>query len=273
MKVNDEKEELVSVHQSKKRTEHLSLFFEKNKKNICRDEGEILQRKFGDIIENNKFICLNEIKNYYDSIKKLKYVNYIESENLEPTYKLVVGLGEESVHETSMTIHHTYGCPYISSSAIKGVYSSYLKEIIKERFELSGKDSNILYNILFGNDEMKGILIFFDAFPTEGYKIINDNITPHYSKYYNNNGKIPPTDGEDKIIISFPAVVDTKFKFYIGYNKYYLSNYMKKNDLKEVINKIGGIEENKKKLREFLKEALYDIGIGGKTSSGYGSMK
>ena len=34
---------------------------------------------------------------------------------------MIVGLGAENVHETSMTLHHIYGIPYIPGSALKGI--------------------------------------------------------------------------------------------------------------------------------------------------------
>lgn len=37
------------------------------------------------------------------------------------TWRMVVGLGGESVHETSMTLHHVYGIPYIPGTALKGI--------------------------------------------------------------------------------------------------------------------------------------------------------
>jgi len=36
-------------------------------------------------------------------------------------WRMVVGLGAENVHETSMTLHHVYGIPYIPGSALKGI--------------------------------------------------------------------------------------------------------------------------------------------------------
>lgn len=41
--------------------------------------------------------------------------------DLQPQWRFVLGLGGESVYETSMTLHHTYGIPYLPSSSIKGV--------------------------------------------------------------------------------------------------------------------------------------------------------
>jgi CRISPR-associated protein Cmr6 len=41
-------------------------------------------------------------------------------------WRMIVGLGVESVYETSMTLHHIYGIPYIPGSAIKGVVRSWM---------------------------------------------------------------------------------------------------------------------------------------------------
>ena len=52
---------------------------------------------------------------------------------------LIVGLGNESVYETSMTLHHVYGIPYIPASAIKGVVRNW---IITEVFSDVSADSD-----------------------------------------------------------------------------------------------------------------------------------
>jgi CRISPR-associated protein Cmr6 len=41
-------------------------------------------------------------------------------------WRLIVGLGDECVHETSITLHHVYGIPYIPASAIKGVVRNWI---------------------------------------------------------------------------------------------------------------------------------------------------
>lgn len=45
---------------------------------------------------------------------------------LKIDWRLVVGLGSGSVYETSMTLHHIYGIPYIPGSAVKGVMRNYI---------------------------------------------------------------------------------------------------------------------------------------------------
>ncbi len=178
---------------------------------------------------------------------------------LKPTYKLTMGLGEDSAFETSMTIHHTYGCPYIPAGAIKGVFRNYFSKIINGEIENNDygleEDRNQEYlDILFGSEEKSGILIFFDAFPESKYTIENDNIAPHYGDYYAKGET--PKDGKANPIF-FPTVVDTNFKFYVAENK-----------------KNMNLSEAKKDcIKKIFKDALFYEGIGAKTTSGYGAMK
>ncbi len=45
---------------------------------------------------------------------------------LAPQWRLILGIGSESVYETNMTLHHLYGMPYLPSSSIKGVLRSWV---------------------------------------------------------------------------------------------------------------------------------------------------
>jgi len=56
-----------------------------------------------------------------DSRRSAEEYKVVEIGILRPEWRMVVGLGGESVYETSMTLHHIYGFPYIPGSAIKGV--------------------------------------------------------------------------------------------------------------------------------------------------------
>ncbi len=56
----------------------------------------------------------------------------------------MVGLGAENVHETSMTLHHIYGIPYIPGSALKGIArNAAVEELIGEDEELDIMDALI----------------------------------------------------------------------------------------------------------------------------------
>ena len=60
-------------------------------------------------------------KRHQNLIERLKYTHYVSEHSFKADWRMVVGLGAENVHETSMTLHHIYGIPYIPGSALKGI--------------------------------------------------------------------------------------------------------------------------------------------------------
>ncbi len=179
--------------------------------------------------------------------------------------RLVVGLGSGSVLETSIKLHHIYGIPYIPASAVKGVLKAYriwklaqwdenrYKEIekrIEENKPNDEEEKNIIK--IFGNQQQKGKLIILDAYPEnfEGFDI--DIMNPHFPDYYDDReNKVPPADWQNPRPITFLAIPEgTKFIF-----------FFKNIDVYD-----GNIEDD-------LKEAFQQIGIGGKTSLGYGILE
>jgi CRISPR-associated protein Cmr6 len=245
-------------------------FFQRDRKKgnyeIDANFGEI-SHKLGDISKRQysqaKALCLD-----YKSLK------------LKPDWRLIVGLGGESVYKTSMTLHHIYGIPYIPASAVKGITRQWAinsnpefelteAEREKKRFknseEKAFKQSEELCDI-FGCDEKSiyeeariGNIIFFDAFPTElnNKSIQPDVINVHYPNYYGKND--PPTDTQNPNPIFFLIVQDTPFQFIIGIKP----------------NHSLPIEKGKRlleKTTKYLQDALTEHGIGAKTAVGYGYM-
>jgi len=188
---------------------------------------------------------------YYDNIKKFPYLN--EEFELKTNWKLSIGLGQVSVYETSLTLHHIYGVPYIPGSAIKGSFRSY---IINEFFQ--NKEENALkekwFVDIFGNETQQGKIIFFDSF-SKDFEIFKDIMNPHYPDYY--NGNMPPTDDQNPRPINFLTVEGT-FKFVIGAKQ---NIEIKVNEKKENILDF---------VKEKLKDSLKNFGIGAKTAVGYG---
>jgi CRISPR-associated protein Cmr6 len=206
---------------------------------------------------------------------------------LETKSRLVVGLGSESVLEVSIKLHHIYGIPYIPSSAIKGVLRAYkmwemwelfdwrekkfieLEKMIDNYNNFDSSENNEKLNTsftkdkdediairdiveVFGNKNRKGRLIFLDAYPVEFNRFDIDVMNPHYTKYY--GGDEAPSDWQNPSPIKFLAIPrGIKFRFYFKNAKIYKD--------------IFGNE-----LQEDLKKAFYGIGIGGKTSLGYGFL-
>lgn len=194
---------------------------------------------------------------------------------MKVAWRMVIGLGASHPQETSMTLHHIYGIPYIPGSAVKGVtrHWTILKfadetakkerkdfyEVVKEIDNAleDGKDLGIncneisfrdLINI-FGTQEQAGKVIFMDAFPAEPPNLKIDIMNPHHPDYY--SGNKPPADWQNPNPIKFLTVEETKFNF----------NLLSKDE--NLLNKTI----------KLLFNALSMHGIGAKTSLGYGIFK
>ncbi len=62
---------------------------------------------------------------FFRNLNELFNSTKAETFTLRTKSRLVVGLGDESVYETSIRLHRNYGVPYIPGSALKGVAKHY----------------------------------------------------------------------------------------------------------------------------------------------------
>lgn len=204
-----------------------------------------------------------------DSAKSL-FPSFNEKLELEIDWRLAIGLGSESVYETSINLHPIYGFPYIPGQAVKGIVRSW---IIQEHFNSDEKQAfqNEVFCYLFGSPkesilkkEYQGSLVFFDAYPTSKPKLKVDVMNPHYGTYYSDTTNTkPPADYYNPVPIFFVTVEKTKFQFIIGIRD-------SENEIGR-IDSIGGTYFDLGK--QFLNEALTQKGLGAKTSVGYGYFK
>jgi CRISPR-associated protein Cmr6 len=108
---------------------------------------------------------------------------------------------------------------------------------------------------VFGTTDRQGQVIFFDAYPTDSQRLRlePDILNPHYEPYYSDSQKrTPPADYHNPVPTYFLTVAKgSPFQF-------------------AVASKDAGLAQ---KAEEWLKKALTDLGIGGKTSAGYGFME
>jgi CRISPR-associated protein Cmr6 len=155
--------------------------------------------------------------------------NSIEEIELSIDWRLVQGLGGASVYETSMSLHHIYGVPFISSSSLKGVMRShiisnvYLSKVNTAKEMNRGAEAeklalqNPIFSKWFGDVGQKGALIFFDAFPLEEPHLEVDIMNPHYGPYYSDpKAQTPPADYHNPIPIPFLTVSKTSFRVVFG---------------------------------------------------------
>jgi len=250
---------------------------------------------------------LNNYKTVYDNL-------------LSTDTPLVCGLGVAHVLETALTLHHIWGVPYIPGSSLKGVCRQVVfwklvegKSIPENELENFQKkfygelaidnEDMLVYQLLFGAQDFKGLLLFLDVYPEcNNEKIFKlDIMNPHYSKYYGDStGETPPGDWENPTPIFFLTVKEgVKFRFVVlfdnwrwekiekegilivrGKEKYLITNNVTENSneeekIKKVKLPVEKVKEKKNGsfFNEILKDALSFYGVGSKTRLGYGSFE
>jgi len=280
--------------------------------------------KFSKIYEKNVFEIINEktehIKNNLIGFQTI-YSNLIQSDT-----PLVCGLGAAHVLETALTLHHIWGVPYIPGSSLKGVCRQVAfwklvegKSIPENELENFQKkfygelaidnEDMLVYQLLFGAQDFKGLLLFLDVYPEcNNEKIFKlDIMNPHYSKYYGDStGRTPPGDWENPTPIFFLTVKEgVKFRFVVLFDnwrwekiknggiyitkdkkKYLIVNKENTENKKDIENdnekilkvnlpvkQFENILENEGFFNNILKQALSFYGVGSKTRLGYGSFK
>ncbi len=165
--------------------------------------------------------------------------------------RLAINLGAEGVLETSIALHRTYGVPYIPGSALKGLAAHYAANRLDEAHWGRGCPA---FKILFGNPTSAGYVHFYDALyvPDSASKnppLWADVITVHHPKYYQGDINSPPADWDSPTPIPF---LTASGSFLIA---------------------LSGPAQWVQAAFEILGHALRDVGIGAKTSSGYGRME
>ena len=225
--------------------------------------------------------------------------------------RVIVGLGAESVLETSIRLHRVYGFPILPGSALKGLTRAYalweiatklgipplsykelaereqskkqtplqkLEKCIEEVETEKLKRQQLLEELqtdpalptearirqldieafdrevdplrcIFGVAGQAGKVIFFDAIPANpaNLKLELDVMNPHYAPYY--QGTQPPADYHNPVPVFFLTIgPGSEFLFAMASREARLAE----------------------KARDWLKEALTEMGIGAKTVAGYG---
>ncbi len=160
--------------------------------------------------------------------------------------RMVVGLGAESVLETSITLHHTFGVPIIPGSALKGLCAHYANQHLTEKWKI-GSDA---HRWMFGDTTYAGIVTFYDALPCPNqFELLRpDVMTVHHKEYYG-DGNSTPADWDSPNPVPFLSVTG---QFLIA---------------------LGGPKDWVEAGFKILEHALRELGIGAKTSSGYGRME
>jgi CRISPR-associated protein Cmr6 len=244
----------------------------------------------------------NLLPKVYDNKKK----NDLQ---FQPDWRLAIGLGSGSVFETSISLHHIYGFPYIPASAVKGALRSYLITT------LQGTEVNSEALLFHNSKEM------CDIFGCGEETIYDENgqkkrMSTFYKRCFDED---KAKFGKDKSQYRFPEITEKigDIIFFDAYpthspqccikadimNNHYQPYYngeappadyhklnpiifltVEKLTFQFMVGLHKGVENINIKLgtkggdmlsvvSDFLKDALTEKGIGAKTAVGYGYMK
>jgi CRISPR-associated protein Cmr6 len=195
------------------------------------------------------------LQEYADRVKQLVTHQGGKWVELHTVSRLLIGMGNASVLENGLSWHPSLGVPYIPGSALKGLVRSAAELLAAES---PGGISRADIEGIFGSDAQAaehhaGSVVFLSALPTTSVRLEADVVTPHYGDYYQ-KGKFP-ADWCQPTPILFAAIAEDQ-PFLIAAIPRRPSEKQATQDCASMLN--------------LLVEALEQIGIGAKTSLGYG---
>ncbi len=163
-------------------------------------------------------------------------------------YRLAAGHGSKNATETGIALHHSYGVPYIPGSSLKGVAAAFAEQRLDGLWGPKGD----AYKTLFGTIDEAGYVTFLDALPLPSRCVLlPDVLTVHHRDYYQARDNLPPADWDSPTPISF---LSARGEFLVA------------------LLPATGAEAWAEVGYRLLQIALAEMGVGGKTSSGYGRM-
>ncbi len=177
---------------------------------------------------------------------------------------MVVGLGRWNPTECGFNLDRFTGCPFIPGSSVKGLLRDAAGLVAKGELADAPGSSEFWrqrVDLVFGREtenggeaaDQAGTVRFFDAYPVRWPKLELDVMTPHYGKYYSGRNA-EAGDWEDPIPVHFLRVAaNTTIRFWFGPRR-----------------RTPLDADTVRYIEALLKLALDWVGIGGKTSSGYG---
>jgi CRISPR type III-B/RAMP module RAMP protein Cmr6 len=181
---------------------------------------------------------------------------------LTPQWRVVIGHGEDTAHETSLTMSPTYGFPIFPGSALKGVAASQarvvhgdvLPDAVARLFGTPRPRADAGLEVGADAGTAHGAVVVLDALPVSPPEVVVDVLTPHVKPYYDKDSagepKEPPAEYHNPVPVRFLAVERTPFQAWL-------------------IGRPDDIEQ----LGELLGDGVDELGLGGKTAAGYGYCK
>ncbi|WP_456442693.1 type III-B CRISPR module RAMP protein Cmr6 [Caldithrix abyssi] len=208
-------------------------------------------------------------------LKNLQNIPGVKTITRRTQSRLLCGVGYQSRIEWGFSFDWTTGFPYLPGSSFKGALLSYLEFLKNGKPVEKWDDSDSVQllnhsNIKFSKKDVlqifgpqgknitksrMGSVVFLDVYPQNFKGLEVDVITPHYQKYYTDQGKTPPADIYNPVPQYFLTVPkDTEFMF--------MFRLLDGNDT-QLANK----------LKALIQDAGENYGFGAKTATGYGYFK
>lgn len=180
----------------------------------------------------------------------------------ESVGRILVGSGDSGVLENGITLHHTWGVPFLPGPALKGSCASlanlYLDDDSWRKGDLGGAEIGDSFAQLFGTTRNAGKVNFLDglriASDGSDHGVYQDVITAHNFAYYQGNfdNDSKPDGTTDPIPV---GMMSTAGSFLV------------------MMEAAAEDEAWLNAAFEILTEAFQLIGVGAKSSAGYGFLK
>lgn len=210
------------------------------------------------------------------AIERLRQRNlHCQQLRIRPVWRLAVGLGDDSPTEVGMRLHGTYGTPVLPGSALKGVaraqartdtdnYRASERAVFGQAPQSGGTrtagEDTAGENQDRADDAAAGQVMFLDALPDISAArkrdlVVSDLVNPHVPDYYRTRGAVPPAQYLQPVPVPFLAVTSAvTFRVVL-------------------ISRRDPTDVPASQALRWLSDAVDELGIGGKTSAGYGYLE
>jgi CRISPR-associated protein Cmr6 len=161
-------------------------------------------------------------------------------------WRVVVGKGTNLILEAGIVLHPVFGFPIVPATSLKGVSRTYAQWVLERPEE----ERNALLGMADADEPRCGDLVFLEGSPVASPVVERDVINPLFGSYYR-DGKTPPANYLSPQPLFFLALA-AGCLYQFG-----------------VASLSGDLEAARQGVR-WLQGALVNLGVGAKTSAGYG---
>ncbi len=163
-----------------------------------------------------------------------------------PEWRVILGLGTNDILEGGMILHPVYGFPIIPATSLKGASRAYARWVL-ERPE---QELDILLGMADEDESRCGDLVFLEGCPVTPPVLERDLVNPIFGAYYR-DGRTPPAN-------------------YLGPSPFFFLALGAASCYQFGVASRSGDQRAAEQGVGWLLGALADLGVGAKTSAGYG---